>query len=269
MRIVAVGEITIDHYLDLKREYVGGISLNFAVHAQRCGAEVALVSCVGGDAGGQRALAKLAKEGVDASRVSVRAGATARQDIIVTSDGERIFPPGGYHAGVLERWEPSDEDVSYVRGFDVVAVPYFAQIAHIFERVMGDERFMGRRVADLLDWSDGRNDNGKLQALLSRLDLAFVSGDESAIATLLPLSHRCPIVVTLGARGSAALVGGEVIRQAAIAVPAPLDTTGCGDAFGADFTVAYFDHGDVQRALLAGAQQSALVTQHYGASDSA
>ena len=267
MRIASVGEITIDHYLDLGREYIGGISLNFAVHARRCGADTAIVSCVGDDGSGQLALAKLRSERVDASHVQVHAGATARQDITVTEQGERIFPLGGYHASVLAQWQPSDEDLAYIRGFDVVAVPYFAQIAHIFDQVVGNQHFTGRRVADLLDWSDERDHSVNLEVLLSHLDLAFVSGDQRTIATLQPLSHRCPIIVTLGAHGSAALVTGDVMHQDAVAGPAPIDTTGCGDAFGAAFTVAYFEHGDVRRALAAGAQQAALVTQYYGASD--
>ena len=75
MKIVSVGESTIDHYLDLNRSFVGGISLNYAVNAKRCGAKVvSLVSSVGTDKAGQRVLEKLDKEGINASHIAPLAG---------------------------------------------------------------------------------------------------------------------------------------------------------------------------------------------------
>ena len=99
MRLVSIGECTIDSYRELQKEFVGGISLNFAVNAKRCGADsVSLISRIGTDHNA-RILKKLAEEGVDSSCVTVTQGNTARQEIIV-ADGERIFPPGGYDSGV-------------------------------------------------------------------------------------------------------------------------------------------------------------------------
>lgn len=54
MKLISVGETTIDYYPAIEQSFVGGISLNFAVHARRCGAEsVAMVSAVGQDANGK------------------------------------------------------------------------------------------------------------------------------------------------------------------------------------------------------------------------
>jgi sugar/nucleoside kinase (ribokinase family) len=39
MKIAIIGEITMDHYPQQNRSFVGCISLNFAVQAKRCGAE--------------------------------------------------------------------------------------------------------------------------------------------------------------------------------------------------------------------------------------
>ena len=102
MKIVSIGEITIDYYLNQNTSLVGGISLNFAVHAKRCGADtVSLVSRIGPDDGGRRVLEKLDQEGVDASHVAVLSGETATCDILINADGERTFPAGGYHLNVL------------------------------------------------------------------------------------------------------------------------------------------------------------------------
>src|SRR5262245_44012674 len=97
MRIVAVGECTRDRYLGLGVDSVGGISLNFAVHARRSGAStVALVSCIGGDDAGAAAAETLVREGIDTAHLHRLPGRTATQVIELGAGGERIFPRGGY-----------------------------------------------------------------------------------------------------------------------------------------------------------------------------
>lgn len=267
MRLVCVGEITQDRYLLQNLTTVGGISLNLAVHARRCGADVALISCIGSDQAGRAALALLQREGIDASRVLERAGETAHQDILITPEGERIFPPGGYGSGVLADWALTAQDVAFTRDFDLVVAPYFSQVAHIFNAIMFDPNPHIRRAADFLDWNELGGDTSAIERALPQLDIAFLSGNHQAIELLEPLAlrHNCVIVVTLGGEGSVALVGGEHYYQAALPVDKVVDTTGCGDAFAAAFLVRYMQDANIPEALLAGAKQSASVLATFGA----
>ena len=270
MKIVCVGEATVDHYLNLNQQFVGGISLNFAVHSKRCGAEqVSLVSCVGADEGGQRILEKLAQERVDASHVAVLPGETPRQEILIAAGGERVFPPGGFHSGVLANFRLGEAELNFIRQHNVLAAPLYAQVEPIFNQAIKAAGFQGKRAADFLDWADYERDYGRIIAYLNDLDLIFISGSQATIAALQPLSshYRGLIVVTLGAAGSVALTNGRQVYQPALPVPLPLDTTGCGDAFQAAFTAAYFRTRDIQQALYQGARQAAYVIQHYGAID--
>jgi fructoselysine 6-kinase len=270
MKIVCVGESTLDYYLDLSRGFVGGISLNFAVHSKRCGAErVALVSCVGSDPAGEFVRQKLAREGIDTSHLYVQAGETARQNIVITPGGERIFPPDGYTSGVLADFRLSAADLEFIQQFDIVVAPLFWQIEPIFNGVMRELPLRGKRVVDFLDLSDYGRDYQGMAALMKQLDLAFISGSQETVEILRPVSGGMEgiIVVTRGAEGSTALVRGQLFDQPALPVTAAVDTTGCGDAFQAAFTVAYFSHGDVRLALQVGARQAAEVLQHYGASE--
>src|SRR5690242_16188678 len=115
MRIVAVGECTRDSYPALGVERVGGISLNFAVHAGACGApNVALVTCTGTDCWGPAVRSALARAGVDSSHVHTRDGDTASQVIELAADGERRFPPGGYNPGVLSAFELDPGDLAFI-----------------------------------------------------------------------------------------------------------------------------------------------------------
>ncbi len=67
--------------------------------------------------------------------------------------------------------------------------------------------------------------------------------------------------------GSCALVRGTRTRVPATPVPLAecVDTTGCGDAFQAAFTVEYLRSHRIETALCAGARRAALVIRHLGA----
>ena len=269
MKLVSVGELTIDHYRNLNRSFVGGISFNFAVQAKRCGAEeVSLVSRIGSDANGTSALARLSAERVDASRVAVLPGKTATCTIELIDGLERSYPSGGYHQNVLAGFELTAADGAFIQKHDVIVSHLdYSQSPALFNQTMVALDFHGKRIADFGDWSDYHGDHDTLIAYLDRLDIAFVSGTQAAIDRLLPVSRQVGslIVVTLGAGGSAALYEGQLWFQPALAAPVLLDTTGCGDAFQAAFTVSYLRTGGIEQALASGAQQAAVTIQHHGA----
>ena len=270
MRIVAVGECTIDRYPAIGAERVGGISLNFAVNARREGAEhVSLVSATGRDAAAAAVRQKLAAERIDATHLRVLSGATASQAISIVAGGERAFPEGGYAPGVLADLHLSAADHALLRKADVVAVPVCRELAHLSDAVMHERDISGMRVADLLDGADLGPDLNGIEALLGLFELLFVSGSVAMVERLLPLSRdtRSLIIVTHGAAGSSALVNGVRVECPADPVPASecVDTTGCGDAFQAAFTVAYVRNRDVRAALSAGAGRAAIVIRHLGA----
>jgi fructoselysine 6-kinase len=164
----------------------------------------------------------------------------------------------------------NDADLTFIRQHDILAAPFDpTQPEFIFDQVMVELDFDGKRVADLGDWYDYDGDYDRLTSLLENLDLAFISGGETTVDALLPLSRRINglIVVTLGADGSVALVDGTPLFQPAQLVRFPFDSTGCGDAFQAAFTVTHFRSGSVEQALRRGAAQAATVLQHYGATN--
>jgi len=270
VKVAAVGECTIDRYVEQGIECVGGISLNFAVNAKQLGAaEVALVSCTGTDPAATTVRARVAMAGLSMSDLASLPGRTASQIIHLGADGERIFPPGGYDAGVLERFHLDDAALSKLRGADVVAFPWFRQIAELVAPLLDPHELATTRVIDLLDGADLGPDLAGIDALLGCSDIAFISGGEELAERLLPRSRRTRslIVVTHGSAGSSALVRGERLVTAAVPVPQSetIDSTGCGDAFQAAFTLQYMGNGDVRAALEAGARRAALVLRHLGA----
>jgi sugar/nucleoside kinase (ribokinase family) len=268
MKIAAVGECTIDRYLDLAIETIGGISLNYAVNARQCGASyAALITCTGDDEGAAPVRDYLARAQVDSSHVTMRPGPTAVQEIVMAAGGERIFAPGSYKPGVLSEYALSADDIAFLRSFDVIHAPYFRQIEHIFSAAILNPDLQAARIVDFLQGTDCGPRLGRIVELFDTLTIAFLSGGDEAIEILLPETRHTQtvVVVTHGAAGSTALRAGERRHTPALHAAAPVDTTGCGDAFQAAFTVEYLQHRDLDAALRAGAHQAARVLTHYGA----
>lgn len=267
MKIVSVGEITIDHYLRQKQTYIGGISLNFAVNAKRAGAEKAsLVSCAG-TIDGHLPLEALAREGVDSTHVAILEGLTAECAIDVDEYANRSFPPEGYHLHVLSQLELTPPIIDFVNQHDLVAMLYYSKepdrlIKQMLAAAHPDLKF----VIDFGDWSDGRK-KPLDPNLLNQIDIGFFSGDEASISYFEPLAAEssCLFVVTLGAAGSVVITPEKTYHQKAIEVTHAVDSTGCGDAFQGTFTVSYFRDHDIGKALETAAQQAADVIKHYGA----
>lgn len=98
MRIVSIGEIIWDVIGSL--EYLGGAPLNFAAHAQKLGHEVFLLSAVGDDERGHRALEGLKRLGISTELVQTKPGKrTGTAEVELDADGKpmfRIVRPAAY-----------------------------------------------------------------------------------------------------------------------------------------------------------------------------
>lgn len=270
MHVAAVGECTVDHYLERGTRCAGGISLNFAVHALRAGAtRASLVSCTGDDEGGALVRAAAVREGIDIAHLASRPGRTASQAIRHAAGGERIFPPGGYDEGVLATFRLDDAALAMLHDADVIAIPYFRQLLSLVAPIVGMRDVRALCVADLLDGADLGEAYAALDSLLDGVDVCFLSATEPVAERLLPRTRgrRSVLVVTHGARGSTALHDGCVTYTAAEAVPPAecVDSTGCGDAYQAAFSVAYARERNIAAAMHAGAARAARVIRHLGA----
>ena len=266
MKIVSIGEITIDNYLLQKLLFVGGISLNFAVHAKRCGAtQSSLVSVVGNKAKDAHVLNILASEGVDTTYVKIAAGDSATCDIEVHPNADRFFP--GYELNVLDQLMLTDPMVEFINQHDVMMTMFSGHHEPTLSRQLVQRAAPSvKRVMDFGDWSGGRKNAGAIE-MLNQLDLAFFSGDEATLEDFRSVSvaTNCQIIVTMGAAGSVALTPKGKIFQTALPVAKAIDSTGCGDAFQAAFTVNYFRDSNIAAALRKGAENAAIVLQHFAA----
>jgi sugar/nucleoside kinase (ribokinase family) len=112
-----------------------------------------------------------------------------------------------------------------------------------------------------LDWV------ASADVLLPNLEEAVVltgARDPEAAAWALARDGR-EVVITLGAGGALWSDGEQVVRAAAAAAPAPIDSTGAGDAFTAGWLAARLDGAEPAEALAAANELAARALGGAGA----
>jgi fructokinase len=232
--ILGVGEILWD--LIGASEYLGGAVLNFCVQSARLGHRVTLVSAVGDDERGRRALAQARALGLSTQFIrTVSVYPTGTVTVAVDSAGQPsyvIHRPAAYDFASLEGAELDPPDwIAFGTLFSMH--PNACQLLHnAIERFPHARRFYDVNL---------RRDSYTPELVASLLKLAHVVKLNDAEArelagpdvTLEAFCRRYPAAcVTFGAGGCALWLNGEFVEVPGYHV-AVADTVGAGDAFSA------------------------------------
>jgi ribokinase len=213
----------------------GGKATNQAVAAARLGAPVVLVSVVGNDERGRRALGYLAEQGVDTSWVVEVDGPTdvgfvmlppsAVPAIAVAMDRNRALD-----GPAVERAAPAIEGASVVV-CQLEAPPEAALAAFRIGRRAGALRILNPAPfaeldPELLSLTDVLVPNEHEAAALAGRD-----GDPATLAAELGRTLPCAAVVVTAGEAGAYVVANRGLRHVPAPLCTPVDTTGAGDAF--------------------------------------
>jgi sugar/nucleoside kinase (ribokinase family) len=245
MRLAAVGEVSLDRYVDRDATALGGCSCNLARAAAAAGAHAALFAPVGDDDRGRDVLARLAQTPLEL-HVRTERGVTAVQNIRIDR-GERVFC--GWEPGVVAHYALSPAERELLAGFDVLAIA---------DTPAWDACLALAGPKKVADFSQDAGTAWRFDGL----DIAFVGGTLADLPRLRGAGTL--VVLTAGADGAYARAGDRVVHQPSLATTI-VDTTGCGDAFQGAFTVAYFTGADLADALEAGARAAAACAARLGA----
>ncbi|TAJ33294.1 PfkB family carbohydrate kinase [Bosea sp. (in: a-proteobacteria)] len=260
VRLLGLGDNTVDTYVDRGLQFPGGNAVNVAVLARRLGAETGYLGCLGADEAGMLLCGALRAEKVDTTRCRVRPGANARAFIGHDGQDRRFLRS---ERGVRGEWGPFDaEDRAYIAGYDLVHSSVYSELGEALAIV----RDAARRLS--YDFSERWTDEN-LAATLPAVDIAFLSYPAASDEECCALLGRCVTlgagmaVVTRGARGSMALSAGRFHGHGIS--PAPVvDTLGAGDGFIAAFLMAILAGAPMDAALAAGADHAAQVCGYQG-----
>jgi ribokinase len=237
--------------------YPGGKGANQALAAQRLGAQVSMVGCVGADGAADQALALLKADGVDLSGVKVMQGlATGVALIAVASSGENqiVVAPGANDALTPE----SLADI-YDAGFDAticqleIPIPTIEAIASHVKGFFAINLAPAQKIP---------------RAILLRADLIVVNETEAEFYGDALYETPGLLVVTLGAKGAVMYQREADSIWAKPPQVTPVDTTGAGDTFVGALVVALMAGQDRQQALSFACAAGAAATLVAGAQPS-
>ena len=283
--LLAYGEIIWDVYAD--HSVIGGATFNFAAHAARCGANVALISAVGRDQLGNGALGKLAHFGVDGR--FVRRVAEPTGQCLVTLDENAVPRYRVLRNTAYDRIVLSADDLADIRqsAFDALCFGTLIQRDAVsratLRRLVAECRFPNiicdanlrpdcydaESAAFCLRNATVLKVSAEEEPLLRGMGFYCAVSDSpadiaKAICAAFPQIRV--VILTLGKDGAFAYTAGDgrSYRQPAIG-DRVVSTVGAGDSFTAAWSAAYLSSKPMEECLLRAAELSGYVVAHLAA----
>jgi len=263
VRLLAVGDNCVDHYVELGRRFPGGNALNVAVYASRLpGVEADYVGVLGTDGDGDFMFNQIQAQGLDTSLLHRKKGETAITTILVR-DGERVF--ADYREGVQIDAVLPKESLPDIAGYDLVHFTVWG-----FGREHAEWMRESHDVKLSCDFSSQLDDSRT--EIMPSLDYSFFSGGGLIRDGVDPehkireLKERTPglVVMTLGEHGSMVYDGEELYRGEATPVKV-VDTLGAGDGYIAGFLCARLRGETIPEAILKGHEAARDICTRLGA----
>jgi ribokinase len=290
MTVVVIGDLMTDvvawasgplaHASDTPSQittHPGGGGANVAARLAGLGVPTLLVARAGDDLAGRSALAQLRAEGVGTHVAIDPVRATGTVVVIVEPTGERtMLPDRAANAALAPADLPVDELRAathlHLSGYTLLdpgsRAAGLVALEHAREAgvsVSVDPASAAPIAATgpraFLDWV------ANADMLLPNLEEAVVltgARKPEAAAWGLARGGR-DVVITLGASGALWSDGEQVVRAAAADAPAPVDSTGAGDAFAAGWLAARLGGDEPAEALAAANEYAASTLRQAGA----
>ena len=281
-KILAVGEIIWDVYPD--KSVIGGAPLNFVSHASLCGAGSALVSAVGDDSLGEKAIEILGSFGVGCQFVKTVQAPTGQ--CLVTLD-ERGVPNYNVLRGVAYdniKLDGADIERINTEGYDAFYFGTLIQREPVsrdtvkrivdkcrFEHIICDVNLrkdcfdaesveLCLKSASILKISDEEEPTLRSFGFYTPKD-DTLGGIARAICERFP--NVKVVIITRGAQGSYAFDArsGREYSQAPIGDNV-VSTVGAGDSFAAAWTVSFLNGDPIETCMQNAAKLSGFVVAH-------
>ncbi|MFO1003328.1 MAG: carbohydrate kinase [Planctomycetaceae bacterium] len=280
--IISLGEVLWDLFPDEER--FGGAPANFACHAAILGGQVTMLSAVGDDTRGARAVEILKKYHVDTSLIQILAGGSTGT-VRVQVDGagkptftihensawdqlvwtnelvQRIQSADAICFGTLGQRSPISRDtirscVEAARAAGVVRVLDINLRSPFYDDAMIRESI---QLTSILKLSDE-----ELPAVCRACDVPDRGAKEVQIRALLNRFHLEMVVMTRGADGAMLVTAHETLEQPGIPTTVT-DTVGAGDAFTAAFLSGVLRQESDSECLLQACRVASKACSHAGA----
>jgi fructokinase len=272
-RVVSWGEVLWDLYPDGPR--LGGAPANLAFHLARLGRAVSLVSRVGDDDDGRRAIAGLAAAGVDVRAIQIDdAGRPTGAVGVAIEDGEARYT---LHPGCA--WEHIAFEGAAAAVVGEADAICFGTLALRRDRAALEAALeaapAGALIASDPNLRDGRDDPATVRWLFERARLVKLNEQELAVlGRLLAIDDPVAwlldrgaalVAITRGSRGAVLHRGGETVDHPGHPATPGGDSVGCGDAFTAVLLHLHLAGAPLAATVDVAARYAAFVASRRGA----
>ena len=260
VRVLGIGDNTVDIYVDQGVQFPGGNAVNIAVLTKRIGADAAYLGCIGNDFLGEMIHDALVAEGIDISHLR-RIDGPNSWSRIRHSNNDRWFD--GNHPGGRDDYQLKPVDYDFIATFDLAHSSVYSRLEGELPRIKAAARALS------FDYSSEYTP-GYIASTAPHIDIAFLSAagddDEACRALARQVASHGPklVVITRGALGALCFDGAAFTAQG-IVKTSVADTLGAGDGFIAGFLIAHLAMRPVADALGEGAAYAARVCAYRGA----
>ncbi len=272
MNSLVFGEVLFDVFPD--KATLGGAPLNVAVHMARLGLSGIVVSSVGNDELGKKALSEIASYGLSLDGIAILEKETGKA-VITLHDGNADYTFNSDNA-----WDnipvppnlPGKVDVIYFGSLAQRSIVSRNTLEHILDNVNATEVFFDVNIRKHY-YSDKIIREGLKRATILKLNdeevdiiLKAAGIYEKELVGLQKLKDKYNlelILLSLGSRGSMCL-GDKWYRKEPETVEV-VDTVGAGDSLSAGFLSSYLKDGDIEKALDRGTRLASFVVSKRGA----
>ena len=241
MRLAAVGSNCIDYYnnIDGGKAFPGGGPVNMAVYTLRLGGEAAYIGPVGDDVYGQIMIETIKAKGVDTSHLRVE-------------------------KGVLEKYKLTDEDIDYIKNFDVV-------ICDVWGKVEGQFKELKEKgIVTAFDCATSPDSEESVKAI-PYTDYLFYSVDTGDTKEVREQMERIQkqgpklVICMMGEEGSLCYDGERYHRFGIVPCDHLVDSMGAGDSYIAGFLTGIVDGLSIEGAMEKGAANATETLKYFGA----
>jgi fructokinase len=277
-RILAFGEILWD--IIEGEAHLGGAPLNFAAHVHQCGLSSGIVSCLGNDDLGNRAMKEVERLGVKTDLILRRNKKTGTVKVEI-NEGQpdyEIFKQVAYDFIDLGRL-----DHKSIRAYNIFYFGTLAQRSDCSRESLYD--ILDQHSFDQIFYDVNlRKDSYTKEIIeksLSRCSIFKSSDEEVTILSQMlfgdnlsfrdfaeNVSNHYPnikiVIITAGGKGSYVYQGGVLIEVPSDPIEVK-DTVGAGDSFSAAFLTTFLRSNDAVKSVTIANHVGGFVASHHGA----
>lgn len=250
VKVIGIGDSMVDKNLTTGIMYPGGQSLNIPVNMHFLGAQAAFIGCFGNDYVAEHMKKTLDEIGIDYSHSHTYPvpNACAHYRVI---DNDRVFvrPPQKVNPmtralfSMLDYEGFSEEDIAYIKSFDVVHCSNDSGI----EAYYPDFKAQGIKIS--FDFSLTHEKEGYMEEICPNAYFVLLSCShlsETETQERLLKAHTLGAKICIGTRGSKGSIcydGNRFYHQPPHWLETVVDTMGAGDAFISAFLYQFIDNG--------------------------